>query len=166
MTSTRTPEPVPHPDGPSLQDRYLPDLPCFGCGPANPRGLRLRSFAPDAGGPVVAAFTPWPEHDNGLGFLNGGIIATVLDCHSAAAVVHAAHENGWPAEPGVPLPYVTAGLDVRYRRPAPLAATLGLVAEVRDASYDEITAHVRLEHDGKVRAEAEATWKRWRPRPA
>ncbi|MDF9716999.1 PaaI family thioesterase [Nocardioides sp. ChNu-153] len=166
MTSTSTSAPGSPAGDPSLQDRYFPGLPCFGCGPANPRGLRLRSFAPDDGGPVVATFTPSPEHDNGLGFLNGGIIATVLDCHSAAAVTHAAHERGWPADPGVPLPYVTAGLDVRYRRPAPLAATVGLVAEVRDASYDAITAHVRLEHDGKVRAEAEATWRRWRPRPS
>lgn len=146
----------------SLQQTYFPDLPCFGCGPANSKGLQLQSFAD--GDRAVARFTPRPEHDNGLGFLNGGIIATVLDCHSAAAVTHAAHERGWPADPGVPLPYVTAGLDVRYRRPTPLEATLTLVAEVREATRDEITTHVRLEHDGKVRAEAEALWKRWRAR--
>nr|WP_174267922.1 PaaI family thioesterase [Nocardioides zeae] len=145
-----------------MQQTYFPDLPCFGCGPANAKGLQLQSFAD--GDRVTASFTPWPEHDNGLGFLNGGIIATVLDCHSAAAVTHAAHERGWPADPGVPLPYVTAGLDVRYRRPTPLEATLTLGAEVREASRDEITAHVWLEHDGKVRAEADAVWKRWRAR--
>ena len=50
---------------------------CFGCGPANPRGLRLKSYVGD--GCVTATFMPWPEHDNGLGFLNGGIIATLLD---------------------------------------------------------------------------------------
>ncbi|MDR6175783.1 acyl-coenzyme A thioesterase PaaI-like protein [Nocardioides zeae] len=146
----------------SHQQTYFPDLPCFGCGPANALGLQLQSFVD--GDRVTASFTPRPEHDNGLGFLNGGIIATVLDCHSAAAVTHAAHERGWPADPGVPLPYVTAGLDVRYRRPTPLRATLTLVAEVREASRDEITAHVRIEHDGKVRAEADALWKRWRAR--
>lgn len=150
----------------SLQQRYFPDLPCFGCGPANARGLQLQSHVDETGGSgaVVASFTPWPEHDNGLGFLNGGIIATVLDCHSAAAVTHAAHEHGWPAEAGVPLPYVTAGLDLRYLRPTPLAATLTLVAEIREASEPRMTAHVRLEHDGKVRAEADAVWKRWRTR--
>ncbi|HEY1135035.1 MAG TPA: PaaI family thioesterase [Nocardioides sp.] len=146
----------------SLQDTYFPDLSCFGCGPANAKGLQLRSFAD--GERVTAAFTPWPEHDNGLGFLNGGIIATVLDCHSAAAVTHTAHERGWPSDPGVPLPYVTAGLDVRYRRPTPLTATLTLGAEVLAATFEEITARAWVEHDGKVRAEAEATWKRWRAR--
>ena len=68
---------------PSIQERLVPELTCFGCGPANERGLRLRSHPSDDG--VVATFTPWPEHDNGLGYLNGGIISTVLDCHSAAA---------------------------------------------------------------------------------
>lgn len=148
----------------SIQDTYFPHMACFGCGPSNAKGLRLRSHPGDRPGTAVATFTPWPEHDNGLGYLNGGIIATVLDCHSAAAVVHTAHERGWPAEDGLPLPYVTAGLDVRYRRPTPLDATLDLVAEVVEASFDVMTAHVRVEHDGKVRAEASAEWRRWRPR--
>lgn len=147
----------------ALQDRYFPGLPCFGCGPANDKGLRLKSY--DAGdGTVVARFTPWPEHDNGGGFLNGGIIATVLDCHSAAAVTHSAFEHGWLPLGDALLPFVTAGIDVRYRRPAPLHDEVALVAGVLQASEAEITAEVRLEHDGKVRAEATALWKRWRPR--
>lgn len=147
----------------SLQQRYFPELPCFGCGPTNPRGLQLQSF-PEADGLVRAAFTPWPEHDNGLGYLNGGIIATILDCHSAAAVTHEAHLRGWPPLPGAALPYVTAGLDVRYLRPAPLDAEVTLWAKVADASASEMTATVWLEWDGKERASASALWKRWRPR--
>jgi len=147
----------------SLQERYFPDLPCFGCGPANDKGLRLRSY-PREDGVVAALFTPWPEHDNGLGFLNGGIIATVLDCHSAAAVTHEAFSRGWPPLPGAALPYVTAGLEVRYLRPAPLTETVALYAEVTRASEAEMTARVWLEWDGKTRAEVTALWKRWRPR--
>ncbi len=147
----------------SLQQRYFPEMTCFGCGPANERGLRLRSFVEDDG-LVRARFLPWPEHDNGLGYLNGGIIATLLDCHSAAAVVHEAYERGWPPYPGAALPYVTAGLDVRYLRPAPLTSEVTLVAEIAAASEAEMTAHVRLEWDGKVRSEVSAAWKRWRPR--
>jgi len=151
------------PDEESLQERYYPDLPCFGCGPANEKGLRLRSH-PRADGLVAASFTPWPEHDNGLGYLNGGIIATVLDCHSAAAVTHVAFARGWPPLPGAALPYVTANLEVSYLRPAPLAETVTLLGEVTDASEAEMTAHVWLEWDGKTRAEVTAVWKRWRPR--
>src|SRR5258708_1662497 len=134
----------------SLQDRYFPDMPCFGCGPANELGLRLKSYAGDDG-LVRASFTPWPEHNNGLGFLNGGIIATVLDCHSAAAVMHEAFTRGWPPLPGAMLPFVTSGLDVRYLRPAPLDAAVALVARVTAASEAEITADVWLEWDGKER---------------
>ncbi|BBH16968.1 thioesterase [Nocardioides baekrokdamisoli] len=146
----------------SLQERYFPDLPCFGCGPANARGLQLRSYAD--GDEVVARFMPWPEHDNGLGFLNGGIIATVLDCHSAASVIHAAAHHGWGPLPGAALSHVTAGLDVRYLRPAPLTDEVTLHAGVRSAEEAEIVAEVWLEHDGKRRAEATAVWRRWRPR--
>ncbi|WP_028658735.1 PaaI family thioesterase [Nocardioides insulae] len=149
---------------PSLQETYFAGMTCFGCGPANPKGLRLRSF-PAGDGTVVAQFLPWPEHDNGGGFLNGGIIATLLDCHSAAAVHHTAYDHGWRAPDGSKLAYVTAGLDVRYRRPAPLSEQVELVAETLEASEDAITARVRLEWEGKTRAEAEALWKRWRPRP-
>lgn len=148
--------------GRSLQERYFPSMTCFGCGPANDRGLRLRSFVED--GVVRARFTPWPEHDNGLGFLNGGIIATLLDCHSAAAVTHEAFERGWPPLPGADLPYVTAGLDVRYLRPAPLHEEVTLVAELAEVAEAAMTAHVVLEWDGKQRAEGSALWKRWRPR--
>ncbi len=147
----------------AIQDRLFPDVTCFGCGPANPDGLRIKSFA--ASDLVTTArFTPWPQHDNGVGFLNGGIIATLLDCHSGSAAFHLADVRGWGPLPGAAFAYVTAGIDVRYLRPAPLDAEVGLVAEVAEASEDAMTVDVRLEHDGKVRAEASALWKRWRPR--
>ncbi len=147
----------------SLQDELFPDLMCFGCGPLNDKGLQLKSFAVE--GLVTAEFLPWPEHNNGFGLLNGGIIATLLDCHSAAAVTLAARDHGWERLGDALLPYVTAGLDVAYRRPAPLREPVTLVAEITRASEPEIECHVRLEHDGKVRSEANALWKRWRPRP-
>jgi acyl-coenzyme A thioesterase PaaI-like protein len=158
----------------SIQERLYPDLPCFGCGHGNAKGLRLRSYPRTDGdgdrdgldGLVVATFTPWPEHDNGVGYLNGGVIATVLDCHSAAAVMLEADRRGWAAIAGAALPYVTAGLDVRYLRPSPLDAAVELRARVVAASESEMRAEVELFWDGKPRASAIAHWKRWRPRPA
>jgi acyl-coenzyme A thioesterase PaaI-like protein len=147
----------------AIQDRLFPDGVCFGCGPANGAGLRLKSHAVSET-VVTATFTPWPQHDNGVGYLNGGIIATVLDCHSGAAAFHHSDVRGWKPLGGAAFAYVTAGIDLRYLRPTPLEATLALVAEVREASEDAMTVDVRLEHDGKVRAEAAALWKRWRPR--
>ena len=153
-------------DALALQDRYFPSLRCFGCGPANEKGLRLKSFA-GKDGVVTARFTPWPEHDNGLGYLNGGIISTVLDCHSAAAVIDESARHGWvsPAANGeIGLQYVTAGLDVRYLRPTPLTETLDLHAHVVSADEDTMTVAAELVWDGKPRATVEALWKRWRPR--
>ena len=150
----------------AIQDILFPDLTCFGCGPANDKGLRLKSHWEGDGedARAVATFTPWPEHDNGIGYLNGGIIATLLDCHSGATVQWTARLNGWEPLGGAGLAYVTAGIDVRYLRPAPLREAVGLVGEIEHADENEIRAVVRLEWDGKPRAEATALWKRWRPR--
>jgi len=147
---------------PSIQQRLFPDLTCFGCGPANPKGLRLRSFPLDDA--VVATFRPWPEHDNGLGYLNGGIISTVLDCHSAAAVLWEADRRGWVAATDAALPFVTAGLDVRFLRPSPLTDDAELTAHITEATADVMRCEAELVWQGKTRAAATAVWKRWRPR--
>lgn len=150
-------------DGPSIQERLYPDTTCFGCGPANPRGLHLRSY-PDGDGAVVAVFRPWSEHDNGFGFLNGGIIATLLDCHSGAAVFESAERMNLVRGAGDPLLYVTAGLDVRFLRPMPLGEEAQLRAEVTEQDQARMGVDVSLSWDGKVRASAVADWRRWRPR--
>lgn len=152
----------------SIQELLLPQLDCFGCGPANPDGLQLRSYAGEhAQSPVTARFRPWPEHGNGVGYLNGGIISTLLDCHSAAAVSWEADQRGWRPEPGVGLPFVTAGLDVRFLRPAPLHQDVTLVAVLEEVTEQQMVARVRLfgpDSDDRPKAECVATWKRWRSR--
>ena len=147
---------------PSIQEQLYPDLPCFGCGQGNERGLRIRSY--DEGDAVVATFLPWPEHDNGLGYLNGGIIATVLDCHSAAAVMLEADRRGWKPIPGADLSYVTAGLDVRFRRPTPLREPVELTAELLAVAEQEMTVVAHVVANGRTCATGTAVWKRWRPR--
>lgn len=145
----------------SIQNRYWPELTCYGCGPANAKGLQIKSFAePDD--VVRAWFTPWPEHDNGLGYLNGGVIATLLDCHSAAAVIVGSDRIG--LAPDGTLQYVTAGLDVRYLRPTPRDQELEVLAHATEVSEAQVTVEAELVWDGKPRAAATALWKRWRPR--
>ena len=78
----------------SIQEALYPTITCFGCGHANPKGFQLRSYR--EGELTVAEFTPHPEHDNGFGFVNGGIIATILDCHGAAVVLSEAAGRDWP----------------------------------------------------------------------
>lgn len=157
-----TADPQSRASGTSIQETYYPALNCFGCGPANARGLRLRSFEVD--GVVSATFTPWPEHDNGAGFLNGGIVSTVLDCHGAAAVMLEAHRRGWKPAPGANLAFVTAGLDVRFLRPTPLREPVELTAELTSVAESEMTVVSHIHWGGKTRATGTAVWKRWRPR--
>src|SRR5499426_2780589 len=64
----------------SLQEKYAPTSICFGCGPANEKGLHIRSFPEN--GEVVATWHPEPYHEAFPGILNGGIIGALLDCHS------------------------------------------------------------------------------------
>ncbi len=146
----------------SIQESLYPELTCFGCGHANPHGFHLRSYR--RGDLTVASFTSRPEHDNGFGFLNGGIITTVLDCHTAAVVMWEAAERGWEAAPGAPVPFITSGIDLRFLRPTPLAEQVELTARPERVTEEEMVVMAELLADGKVRATAAATWKRFRPR--
>ena len=110
----------------------------------------------------MASFTPRPEHDNGFGFLNGGIISTLLDCHTAAVVIGEATERGWFIPD--PSPYATAGIDVRFLRPTPLVASLELWAKAESMGERESIILGELRHGDKVRATVRAIWKRQRPR--
>ncbi len=146
----------------SIQESLYPELTCFGCGHANPDGFHLRSYRD--GDSMVATFTPRPEHDNGFGFLNGGIISTVLDCHTAAVVMWEAYRRGWKADEGAPVPFITAGFDVRFLRPTPLGPPLSLRAEPVELSESAIAVSAELVSDNRTRATMLANWLRFHPR--
>ena len=148
---------------PSIQESLYPELTCFGCGHANPDGFHLQSYV--EGELVVAEFTPWPEHDNGFGFLNGGIISTVLDCHGAAVVMWEAAQRGWDAPSGAPVPFITAGFDVRFLRPTPLGPSVRLVASPEQIDEDgDRRALASWPSTTRSAATMRATWRRFRPR--
>src|SRR5918998_6674618 len=109
----------------SLQETHSPASACFGCGPANEKGLRIRSFA--RGDEVVAEWQPEPHHEAFPGMLNGGIIGALLDCHSNWAAAHHLMKQAAAEAP----PYtVTADYAVKLRRPTPSGSELRLVARV------------------------------------
>src|SRR5689334_2722934 len=102
--------------GESLQDRYAPRAICFGCGPANEKGLRIKSF-PGNGEEIVASFTPEPHHQAFPNVVNGGIIGALLDCHSNWCACYALMKAKNLAEPPCT---VTAEFAVKLRRPTPM----------------------------------------------
>ena len=138
---------------PSLQERYAPGNACFGCGPANPKGLRIRSVVD--GTDVVAEWTPEPHHEAFPGVLNGGIIGALLDCHSNWA---AAHHLMQKAGAGSPPCTVTADYAVKLLRPTPTSGPVKLRARVVDAGEDRAVVEATLEGGGKVCATCRGTF--------
>ena len=112
----------------SLQERYAPGSACFGCGPANEKGLRIRSFPSGEGGEkTVAVWTPERHHEAFPGMVNGGIVGALLDCHSNwAAAWHLMRRDGLETPPCT----VTADYSVKLLRPTPSDSDLKLVARV------------------------------------
>lgn len=137
----------------SLQETYAPNMACFGCGPANPKGLRIRSFA--EGDEVVAEWTPEAHHEAFPGVLNGGIIGTLLDCHSNwAATWHLMQRSSTDHPPCT----VTAEYSIKLLRPTPTNTTVKLVANVVDSQEDRAVVEATLIADGKVCATCRGTF--------
>ena len=150
----------------SLQEQFAPDGRCFGCGPANALGLRIRSR--EEGGELVAEWTPEPHHAAFDGVLNGGVIGTLMDCHSNwAAAIHLMRARDEDAPPSC----VTADYAIRLLRPTPMDGPVRLRARVVDASGNRATVEAELSAGGQVTATCRGTfvavgpdhpaWGRW-----
>jgi acyl-coenzyme A thioesterase PaaI-like protein len=137
----------------SLQETYAPNNRCFGCGPANEKGLRIRSFA--EGNELVCVWRAQPHHVAFDGILNGGICGAILDCHSNwAAAIHLMKKSGQDEPPCT----VTADFHVHLKRPTPMDAALHLRAHVVEASDDRAVVEATLEANGKITATCRGTF--------
>ncbi len=131
----------------SLQDRFAPHNRCFGCGPANELGLRIKSHV--AGDEVVATWQGEPHHEAFPGMLNGGICGTLLDCHSNwTAAWHLMRQAGAETPPCT----VTAEFHVKLRRPTPSKRPVDLRARVVESKQDRVSVEAELSSDGVVTA--------------
>ena len=137
----------------SLQERYAPQNRCFGCGPANEKGLRIRSFP--EGEQVVAEWRPQPYHQAFEGVLNGGICGALLDCHSNwTAAYHLMKTAGASSPPCT----VTADFHVVLKRPTPMDVPLHLSAKVVESAPDRAVVEASLTANGKVTATCRGTF--------
>lgn len=130
----------------------MPDNNCFGCGPGNAKGLRIKSFWD--GDESICDFRPRPEHSAGpLHVMNGGITATLIDCHSVCtATAHAyrleEREMGTP-----PLIWcVTGSMEIQYLAPVPIDQSVHLRARVVESEGRKTRLECRLSSGGTVRA--------------
>lgn len=134
----------------SLQDTFAPHNACFGCGPANKKGLQLKSIVQDH--EVVATWQAEQHHEAFPGILNGGIIGALLDCHSNWS---AAHHLMKQAGSETPPCTVTAFFNVSLKRPTPSNQPVKLVAVPKEIKEDRALIHAKLYSDDKLCAECE-----------
>ncbi len=142
---------------PGLQEKYAPKSICFGCGPANSHGLKIRSVPHEEAGEleVRAIWTPESYHEAFPGMLNGGIIGALLDCHSNWTAAYHLMQKAGLAEPPCT---VTADFHVTLKRPTPTNGPVYLRARVLESGSDRATIEATLEAGGKICATCRGTF--------
>jgi acyl-coenzyme A thioesterase PaaI-like protein len=138
--------------GPAVQDFYPDDFAhCYGCGRLNTSGLHVRSLW--AGDETVSHFTPRPEHMAMPGFVYGGLIASLIDCHAMGTAAAAALRADGQTIGQVPSPrFVTASLKVDYLKPTPLGPELEIRASVKERSERKAVIVATVSADGVITA--------------
>lgn len=134
----------------AIQDQY-PDhySHCYGCGHLNEHGLQIKSYWD--GDETVCSFDPQPYHTAVPGYVYGGLIASLIDCHSTGTAAAAAYKaEGRALDTDPPLRFVTAALHVDYVRPTPIDTTLELRAKVSDMKGRKVVVAVTVFARGEV----------------
>lgn len=128
---------------------------CHGCGAANERGLRLKSYW--SGADAVATWRAEPHHCGGTREnLNGGIIASLIDCHSLnLAIASAYRSEGRPIGSAPRIGYVTANMNIAYVKPTPLQEAIELRASIAKLEGRKVWVNCTLSAAGVVRATGE-----------
>ncbi len=141
----------------AIQD-YYPDefAHCYGCGHKNHEGHQIKSF-PD-GDEAVCHYTPDPKYSGGFpGNIYGGMIASLLDCHSAATAAYLKHrEEGLDLDTTPPHRFVTASLKVDFLKPAPSETVFELRAHAAEIKGRKVIVLSTLSANGEVKAKGEA----------
>ena len=139
----------------AFQDHYPDNLShCYGCGRLNPHGHQIRTFWD--GDETVTRFTPLPYHTAVPGFTYGGLIASLVDCHStgtAAAAMYRAEGREMDTLP--PFRFVTGSLHVDYLKPTPLAAELELRGRVKAIKGRKVVVETTVLAGGVATARGE-----------
>lgn len=130
----------------AFQDAYPDDLShCYGCGRLNPDGLQLKSFW--EGDETVARFRPRPSHTAIPGYVYGGLLASLIDCHGTGSA-SAAAGRAYPDQ--APVRFVTASLHVDYLRPTPIDAELEIRGVIKELKEKKVVVAATVSAGGKV----------------
>lgn len=134
----------------AFQDAYPDDFShCYGCGKNNPHGHQLKSYWD--GEETVATFTPNGEHTALPGFVYGGLLASLIDCHgtgSASAAAYKAEGRPLGSEPA--LRFVTGNLNVDFLAPTPLGVPLQLRGTIREVKEKKVIVDITIYANDKA----------------
>lgn len=139
----------------AIQDLYPENVAyCYGCGRLNDEGLQIKSYAD--GDETVCHFTPRPQHIAIPGYVYGGLIASLIDCHATGTAAIAAYQAE-SREPGTEpaIRFVTASLKVDFLRPTPLGPVLELRGRAREVRGRKVWLDIELHAEGQVCARGE-----------
>ncbi|MHA2428027.1 MAG: PaaI family thioesterase [Candidatus Hermodarchaeia archaeon] len=134
----------------AFQDYYPDELShCYGCGRLNDHGLKIKSYWD--GEETVAVYQPNPYHTSIPGYVYGGLIASLIDCHTTGtASAAASREAGVDPSNDPNFRYVTASLQVDFLRPTPMGVPLevrGVIEEIKDR---KVVVNTTVSAQGKV----------------
>ncbi len=134
----------------AFQDYYPDDVAhCYGCGRLNEAGHRLKSYWD--GEETVARFTPKPQHTAIPGYVYGGLIASLIDCHGTGTASAAAYKKaGRKMGTQPPLRFVTGSLHVDFLRPTPLGPELEIRGKILEVKEKKVVVEEKLIAEGKV----------------
>ena len=139
----------------AFQDYYPDELShCYGCGRLNEQGLKLKSYWD--GEETVAILIPRPYHIAIPGYVYGGLIASIIDCHgtgTAAAATYRAEGREMGAEP--PVRFVTASLHVEYMHPTPLGVSLEVRGKIKEVKERKVVVSATVSAAGEICAKGE-----------
>jgi acyl-coenzyme A thioesterase PaaI-like protein len=139
----------------AFQDYYPESVSlCYGCGRLNEHGLQIKSHWD--GDEAICTFTPRPYHTAIPGYVYGGLIASLIDCHSTGTAAAAAYRvQGRDMDTEPPLRFVTASLHVDYLRPTPIEGPLELRSRVKEIRGRKVVVATSLSVRGEVCARGE-----------
>ena len=139
----------------AIQDLYPDDFAhCFGCGRSNVHGHQLKSYP--AGDEVIAHFTPGADFVSLPGFVYGGLLASLVDCHAMATASAADLADMTSSGPGSAPRYVTGALHVDYLKPTPLGVELEIRGRVKERSERKKIVTLTVSAAGTITVRAEA----------
>jgi len=139
----------------AFQDYYPDQMSyCYGCGRLNEYGLQIKSFWD--GEETVCTFHPRSYHIAVPGYVYGGLLASLIDCHGTGTAAAAAYRaEGRPMDSEPPLRFLTASLHVDYLKPTPLGIPLEVRGRIKEVKERKVVVVSTISAQGDITARGE-----------